>query len=90
LTENPNLHGTVEGNDNFFAPLFYLSSALGPDAQGYLSDLIAGDERFFFGATGDADQNYNYNENTILVNAIKAGYRGAFWDILRRLAEGLP
>jgi hypothetical protein len=90
LTENPNLHGTVEGNDNFFAPLFYLSSALGPDAHGYLGGLIAGDERFFFGSTGDADQNYNYNENTILVNAIRAGYRGAFWDILRRLAEGLP
>jgi hypothetical protein len=90
LTENPNLHGVVERNDDFFAPVFYLSSALGPDAQGYLSQLIAGDERFFFGATGDADQNYNYNQNTILVNAIKAGYRGAFWDILRRLAEGLP
>ena len=90
LTKNPNLHGTVERNDNFFAPVFYLSSALGPDAQGYLSELITGDERFFFGATGDADQNYNYNENTILVNAIEAGYRGAFWDILRRLAEGLP
>lgn len=87
LTENPNLYGLARENDEFFAPVFYLSSALGPDAPRYLSELIGGDERFFFGATDEVDQNYNYNENTILVNAIKAGYRGAFWDILRRLAE---
>ncbi len=87
LAQNTNLCGKIEGNDDFFAPVFYLSSALGPDVTEYLDKLIARDERFFFGGQGEADQDYNYNENLVLVNAIKGGYRGAFWDILRRLAE---
>jgi len=31
---------------------------------------------------------YNYNANQALVNAIAAGARGAYWDILRRLRSG--
>jgi len=87
LPENPNLRGTIEGNDNFFKPIFYLSAGLGPDAAEYLSRLIGGDERFFFVSPSGAERNYNYNDNSVLVNAIKAGYRGAFWDILRRLGK---
>ena len=87
LPENPNLHGTIEQNDNFFKPIFYLSASLGPDAVGYLTKLIGGDERFFFVSPSGAERNYNYNDNSVLVNAIKAGYRGAFWDILRRLGK---
>jgi len=85
VEQNPNLRGVRD--ERFFAPAFYLSSALGEDAPGYLASLVAGDERFFFMSGEVADQNYNYNENTILTNAIRDGYRGAFWDILRRLAE---
>lgn len=89
LNENPSLHGSVSGNDNFFAPIYYVSSSLGPDALGYLAQLVNGDKRFFFfGTAAGADKNYNYNDNTVLANAIKAGYRGAFWDILRRIGEG--
>jgi len=83
---NPNLHGAKD--ENFFAPIFYLSSALGPDAPHYLAQLIQGDKRFFSAFADAGDQNYNYNQNQLLVEAIKKGYRGAFWDILRRLAEG--
>jgi radical SAM superfamily enzyme YgiQ (UPF0313 family) len=83
---NHELQGTVEGNENFFRPVFYVSSSLGDDSAGYLSQLIGGDERFFFVSPSGAERNYNYNDNTVLVNAIKAGYRGAFWDILTRLA----
>lgn len=86
IAQNPNLTGTVTGNHEFFAPIFYVSSALGPDAFHRLRRLIGKDERFFVGAKGAGDQNYNYNENTVLVNAIRAGYRGAFWDILRRIS----
>jgi len=85
LDKNPNLHGTIAGNDRFFKPVFYVSSDLGIDAPEYLSQLIGGDERFFYASPSGAERNYNYNDNTVLVNAIKAGYRGAFWDILRRL-----
>jgi hypothetical protein len=49
--------------------------------------LVKGDERFFFGGGEEPEANYNYNDNSILMEAIKKGYRGAFWDILRRLAE---
>jgi radical SAM superfamily enzyme YgiQ (UPF0313 family) len=87
LKENPNIRGKVVGNDNFFAPVFYLSSGLGPDAPDYLSPLIGGDERFFFVSPSEGERNYNYNDNTVLVSAIKAGYRGAFWDILRRIGS---
>lgn len=87
LKQNPNLKGKVRGNDNFFAPTFYLSSRLGPDAPEYLSQLIGGDERFFFASPDQAEKNYNYNDNTVLISAIKSGYRGAFWDILRRIGS---
>jgi len=87
LNKNPNLHGSIEGNESFFRPVFYVSAGLGRDAPGYLSQLIGGDERFFYASLSGAERNYNYNDNTVLVNAIKAGYRGAFWDILRRLGK---
>ncbi len=88
LEGNPNLHGSLSGNDGFFKPVYYISAELGPDAIGYLANLIGDDERFFlFGDTAGADKNYNYNDNTVLVDAIRQGYRGAFWDILRRLGE---
>jgi hypothetical protein len=60
---------------------------MGADAPEYLSRLIGKDKRFFFAAPSAAERNYNYNDNTVLVNAIKSGYRGAFWDILRRLVD---
>ena len=88
FTENPNLRGSVTDNTSFFYPVFYFSSEMGPDISAYLTGLIGDDERFFFfGDTAGADKNYNYNDNTVLVDAIKAGYRGAFWDILRRLGD---
>ena len=93
LHQNPNLHGNVSDNMQFFSPIFYLSSDLGKDAPQYMADLIEGDERFFFMSPHQADdRNYNYNDNLLLVNAIRSGYRGAFWDILRRLSldEGTP
>ena len=86
MDQNPNLQGIVSDNEQFFSPIFYLSSALGEDASQYLADLIQGDERFLFMSPQQTgDRNYNYNENSLLVEAIRSGYRGAFWDILRRL-----
>ena len=38
----------------------------------------------------DANLDYNYNDNPQLTAAIKQGYRGAYWDILRRVSEGIP
>jgi len=88
MPTNPNLKGNITNNERFFAPIFYLSAALGENAAQYLSDLVGGDERFFLMSPPEGgDRNYNYNQNTLLVEAIRQGYRGAFWDILRRISE---
>jgi len=82
---NANVRGVI--NPDFFSPIFYVSSALGDELFPFISSLVKGDERFFFGGGEETEANYNYNDNSILMEAIKKGYRGAFWDILRRLAE---
>lgn len=87
LPRNPNLRGAVIGNADFSAPVFYLSAALGEAPEAILERLVAGDGRFFLGVRERKDRNYNYNENAFLVEAIQEGYRGAFWDILRRKSE---
>jgi radical SAM superfamily enzyme YgiQ (UPF0313 family) len=72
-------------------PTFYISSALGDHPGKLVRELIGDDKRFFppaeetpsdqDGSPGD----HNYNENQDLVDAITAGARGAYWDILRGL-----
>lgn len=66
-------------------PAFYLSPALGPDPEGLLLEMVGGDERFFTAGLGEEASNYNYSGHGTLVQAIREGHRGAFWDILRRL-----
>jgi len=86
LDQNSNILGTIEDNQEFLHPIFYLSSELGGNSIfPFVNDLIGKDSMFFFADPTDQNRNYNYNENQILVNAIKRGYRGAYWDILRRL-----
>ena len=82
---NATLRGGI--NPDFFSPVFYVSDALGDEFFPFIASLVKGDERFFFGGGEEVETNYNYNDNSILTEAIKKGYRGAFWDILRRLAE---
>ncbi|MCL6588629.1 MAG: radical SAM protein [Firmicutes bacterium] len=86
-SKNPNLHGVIEGNDSFLEPIYYLSADLGADIEEYVSELIDGDPRFFHASRAQIDSNYNYNDNSVLVRAIRRGARGAYWDILRRLQE---
>jgi len=86
MEENKNLQGKVLGNSDFFEPVFYVSSKLGEDVHYHISKLIEGDGRFFFATRNDQESGYNYNQNRVLVEAIKRGYRGAYWDILRRLS----
>ena len=76
-----------ESNIEMLKPLYYLSPDLGDDIQDYIKKLIGGDSRFFFGGLEKIEANYNYNDNTRLVEAIKKGHKGAFWDILRRIDE---
>lgn len=82
---NPNLYGAKENNPSFIRPVFYISSELGPGIVSYLHDLVGGDQRFFLPSSEETNVNYNYNDNTVLVQAIAGGARGAYWDILRRM-----
>jgi hypothetical protein len=71
-------------------PHFWIEPSLGDSIHDVVRELVADDPRFFFMDPSRADANYNYNDNAPLVAAIRRGYRGAFWDILRRVAENLP
>jgi radical SAM superfamily enzyme YgiQ (UPF0313 family) len=90
---NPNLRRRYEGAVDFFRPTFYIARALGDRPAELVSDFVGGDKRFFEpapevdagAAPGDASVGYNYNDNAPLVEAIAAGARGAYWDILRRM-----
>jgi radical SAM superfamily enzyme YgiQ (UPF0313 family) len=73
------------GNENQKEPLFYLEPDIAPFINELLGELIDDDPRFLFFNPEDPAKNYNYNANQVLVDAINKGYRGAYWDILRRI-----
>ena len=93
LETNPNICRRYSGAVDFLKPTFYISEALGNQPAKLVQDLIAGDERFFgpmeepdAGETEDViSADHNYSDNSELVEAIKAGASGAYWDILRKL-----
>ncbi len=65
-------------------PLFFLEPGIAPFIFDLLNERIGEDRRFFFYDPSRPEQNYNYNANQRLAEAIRKGYRGAYWDILRR------
>ncbi len=89
---NPAIRRRYEGPLDFLQPTFYISPALGRHPARLVRDLIAGDPRFFppeeevDAATAEsAAHDHNYNANQPLCDAIAAGARGAYWDILRKM-----
>jgi radical SAM superfamily enzyme YgiQ (UPF0313 family) len=90
---NPNIHRKYSGPIDLLQPTFYISQALGPQPARVIKDIIAGDKRFFEpteAADLQADEvggttDHNYNDNMELVEAIREGRRGAYWDILHKL-----
>ncbi|MBI5116313.1 radical SAM protein [Candidatus Poribacteria bacterium] len=79
------IHGLSPDNHDFLRPVFFVSPQLGENPESLLFDLVKGDERFFVASPERGESDYNYNDNSVLSEAIRAGERGAFWDILRRL-----
>jgi radical SAM superfamily enzyme YgiQ (UPF0313 family) len=84
------LHGPGATDGDFAKQAFYIAPALGEGIFSLVRSLVGNDRRFFFSDPTAADRNYNYDDNRVLVDAVARGYRGAYWDILRRLQEGLP
>ncbi|MBN1817184.1 MAG: radical SAM protein [Sedimentisphaerales bacterium] len=98
LGTNPAIQRKYDGPVDFFQPTFYISPALGGDAAGLVRELIGDNERFFSpmseagfikGASGEKGKpdDHNYNDNQQLIDAIAAGARGAYWDILRQIQK---
>jgi len=78
--------GLVGGSD-LRHPVFFLEPAIAPTIFDQLDALVGKDPRFLFFDPDRPDRNYNYNTNEVLVRAIREGYRGAYWDILRRVRD---
>jgi len=98
METNPAIRRHYEGPIDLLRPTFYIARALGDRPARRVCELIAGDPRFF-APTDEGDDrtaapserspgDHNYNENQALADAIAAGARGAYWDILRRLRQG--
>jgi len=72
------------GGDDLSQPVFFVEPEVAPYIFPLLDDLTRGDTRFLFFDPTRPQSNYNYNANSVLVDAIARGARGAYWDILRR------
>jgi hypothetical protein len=77
--------GLIGGGDPT-VPLYYIEPAVAADAADWIDAMIGDDPRFLFFNPKEAKRNYNYNDNRTLVEAIRSGHRGAYWDILRRIS----
>lgn len=78
--------GLIGGPDPV-RPLFFLEPEIRPFVMELLSELVGEDPRFLFFDPQKPFQNYNYNANLFLSQAIQKGHRGAYWDILRKIQE---
>lgn len=76
----------ISGGEGY-QPLFYLEPAVKDSLFQTLDLAIANDPRFFFHDPTRSEKNYNYNANSVLVDAIQQGHRGAYWHILGRLGR---
>jgi hypothetical protein len=64
-------------------PVYHLEPDVAEHIFEWLDAEIAGDQRFLFFDPARPGSNYNYTANQVLVDAIRNGHRGAYWDILR-------
>jgi len=95
METNPGIRRRYDGPIDLLRPTFYISPALGERPAQLVRDLIGDDPRFFAPAdespTAESAnaprRDHNYNDNQRLAQAIAAGARGAYWDILRKLGH---
>lgn len=91
MVDHGHLANGLSGGNDPQNPIFFMEPAVADTIFPLLNRLIGDDERFFFFDPDRPRQNYNYNANQLLVEAIARGYRGAYWDILRRYnPPGVP
>jgi len=81
--ERENLLDLSLSDRHMLLPTFFTAPNLPEDPIAFVAGLIQGDSRFLL-PFSEGDNGYNYNDNDLLAQAIQAGERGAFWDILIR------
>lgn len=72
------------GGEDLSEPVFFVEPEVAPFLFDLLDELTRDDARFLFFDPSRPASNYNYNANQVLTDAIGKGFRGAYWDILRR------
>ena len=89
MEDNPNIRRRYQGAIDLLQPTFYIARALGDRPAALVRELIGDDPRFFPPQDDEANDSdatagdHNYSDNQELVQAIAAGARGAYWDLLR-------
>jgi len=84
MVKSDSLIGGISGDEKKDEPVFFMEQGIAHDIFEIIERNIAEDSRFLFFDPAKPEVNYNYNANERLVEAISKGYRGAYWDILRR------
>lgn len=81
-----------EGPLDLLEPTFFISPELGDNPALLVRELIGDNPRFFppepetpLPEDESSARDHNYNDNTILADAIAAGARGAYWHILHQV-----
>ncbi len=95
LTRADGIRRRYDGPLDLLEPTFFISPALGETPALLVRELIGSNPRFFppepetaSSEGADAVGDHNYNDNSILVDAIAGGARGAYWHILHQLQTG--
>ncbi len=88
LDELPGLRRHYERPVDLLYPTYYIAPELGERPAERIRELIGDDPRFFApDDAADAGRDHNYNDNGPLVDAISAGLRGAYWDLLLQIRQ---
>jgi radical SAM superfamily enzyme YgiQ (UPF0313 family) len=91
LDDLPGLRRKYRGAVDLLQPTYYISPELGDRPAELVAGLIGDDPRFFAPAgESDAGRDHNYNDNAPLIEAIAAGARGAYWDLLLQMRSARP
>lgn len=78
----------LEENRNLLHPTYYLSEELDKDFFDYLRNWVKNEPSVFLSLPATEEGSYSYCNHDYLINAIKNGARGAYWDILRKRTLG--
>jgi radical SAM superfamily enzyme YgiQ (UPF0313 family) len=84
MAKSDSMRDGISGDEHRNEPVFFIDQGIAHDIFGIIDRQIGNDSRFLFFDPSKPEVNYNYNANQRLTEAISKGYRGAYWDILRK------